>query len=69
MAEVTSLRVAREALGLSQQELGERLGVYQSYVSMVEGGHRTPSLPVAHRWAETLELDVDRFCDLLKKEG
>jgi len=36
-------RAAREALGLTQVELGQALGVTGQYVSDIERGQRSPS--------------------------
>lgn len=41
------LRARREALGLSQEELAERLGVKQVTVSRWESGKRAPTDPVS----------------------
>jgi transcriptional regulator with XRE-family HTH domain len=37
---VTALRRAREAAGLTQGQVAEKLGVYASYVSKCESGER-----------------------------
>src|SRR6266699_3287112 len=43
----TRLRLARQARGLSQQQLAGVAGVTRQAVSAVESGHSDPSLPVA----------------------
>lgn len=35
-----ALRTAREAAGLQQIQLGERIGRTQGYISKIEGGHQ-----------------------------
>jgi transcriptional regulator with XRE-family HTH domain len=40
----TNLRAAREAAGLTQEELANAIGTTQAYYSKVEGGHHDPSV-------------------------
>lgn len=55
------LRIAalRKRAGLSQRELGQRLGVSASAVGMYEQGRREPSAEKLVRLAEILEVTVD----------
>lgn len=48
----------REARGLSQAALGERLGWPQPNVARLEAGHRTPDLATLDRLARRLGLEV-----------
>lgn len=41
------VRELREAIGLSQGELGERLGVSRQTINSIENGRYLPSLPLA----------------------
>lgn len=43
----TKLRAFRRALGWTTGQAAERVGCERSYVSLLEGGHRTPSLKIA----------------------
>lgn len=52
------VRARRKALGLSQESLAERATVHPTYVSRIEGGNKNPSLGVAARLAEALELSL-----------
>ena len=47
----------REALGLTQRSLAERLGVESSHVAFIESGRRKPSLKLLARFADVLGLD------------
>ena len=47
-----TLRSMRKDAGLSQQELGDRLGISKSAVSMYERGERTPDLELLERIAD-----------------
>lgn len=50
-------RLRRDA-GLSQEELGDRAEVHQTYLSQVEGGKRNPSVDVLERLATALGVDI-----------
>ena len=51
-----SVRVkeAREAKGLSQSQLADRMGTQQSVIARLEGGGITPTLPTLKRVADAL---------------
>src|SRR5690606_6959025 len=48
---------ARQALGLTQAEVAERVGITQQHYSLIENGRRRPALDVALRIAATLDPD------------
>lgn len=48
------VREAREAKGLSQSELADRMGTQQSVIARLEGGGITPTLPTLKRIADAL---------------
>lgn len=50
-------RLRRER-GLSQEELGSRAQVHQTYLSQVEGGKRNASVDVLERIAMGLNADI-----------
>nr|WP_133996736.1 helix-turn-helix transcriptional regulator [Streptomyces sp. 846.5] len=52
------IRARRTALGLSQAELAIRAGTGQAFVSRVESGKTTPTLPVLQRLATALDCDL-----------
>ena len=56
-----NVRRAREAIGLSQEELGDKAGIDRTYVSGVERGVRNPTLKVLARLAHALETTPDRL--------
>jgi transcriptional regulator with XRE-family HTH domain len=51
----------RKAAGLSQQQLGQEVGISRSYVAEIEAGVKTPSGMTAKRMAERLQFDMSRF--------
>jgi transcriptional regulator with XRE-family HTH domain len=60
-----NVRLARQALGISQEELAERAGIDLSYESRIERGRANPSVEVLARLGEALgvkaaELLADR---------
>jgi putative transcriptional regulator len=55
--EITELRAA---IGMSQSELGHRVGVTRQTVNAIEGGKYSPSLEVAFKIARTLDVPLDR---------
>jgi transcriptional regulator with XRE-family HTH domain len=53
------LRDARYCAGLSQVEIGRRVGVTQSVVSAYESGARQPSVPTLARLVAATGLELD----------
>jgi putative molybdopterin biosynthesis protein len=58
-ADGTRLRLARQARGLSQQQLAGMAGITRQAVSAVESGHSDPSLRVALSLARALGVTVE----------
>ena len=46
----------RLALGLTQRELAQSIGIRASHIAYIEGGHRRPSLSLLARLAKRLDL-------------
>ena len=55
------IRVRRQVLRISQEELAERSGFHPTYVSSVERGERNVSLMTILRIAKALEMDPGRL--------
>jgi transcriptional regulator with XRE-family HTH domain len=51
------IRKQRQAFGLSQFELGRRVGVQSSHINYIENGRRNPSLALVGRIAKALRLN------------
>ena len=61
----TRLRLAREARGVAQWALAERLGISSCFLSQLELGRRTPTAALAKKIADSLDLPVhDLFPNL-----
>jgi transcriptional regulator with XRE-family HTH domain len=58
-----NLRVARERLGLTQEEIGRRSGVHPTEVSRIEAGKRDPRVSTVERLARAVEVSPS---DLLR---
>jgi len=58
MSLMINLRPLRKGKNLSQEQLGEALGVGQNYISQVEQGKMTPSLPMALKIADYFEVSL-----------
>jgi transcriptional regulator with XRE-family HTH domain len=53
------IKQLREAKGMSQKALAERVKVTDAYIAMIETGKRkNPSLPVLRRLAKVLGVDL-----------
>jgi transcriptional regulator with XRE-family HTH domain len=63
------VRALREGLGLSLRELAARSGVSAPMLSQVERGETSPTLAVAARIAEGLELSLSQLLRLDEGEG
>ena len=55
------IRRYRDAAGLSQQELADRVGISKSYISSLELGYRAPSLNLLVKIAQTLEVKAGKM--------
>jgi len=51
------IRESRRQQGLSQRQLGEQIGVWNTYVGQIEKGEKVPSDEVCGKLAEVLRLD------------
>jgi putative transcriptional regulator len=58
---VTSLRVARAELDLSQEQLGRVVGVSRQTISSIETGQYCPSTLLALRLAQAVGEPVERL--------
>lgn len=50
----TQVQTRRESHGLRKAELADMAGISQAYMSMLEAGHRWPSVPVTVKLARAL---------------
>lgn len=67
------LRKFRHEKNFSQADLADRLGIEQSYISLLEVGKRTPSIIMLIKIADALEVSpgvmVDAVADELRRRS
>lgn len=56
-----ALKLLRTAKGMKQSELAQKIQVQKNYISMVENGHREPSLSFIQAAALALDASIDMF--------
>jgi transcriptional regulator with XRE-family HTH domain len=59
-----NLQAIRRSRQLTQEELSDRAGVHQTYLSGLEHGKRNPTVAVLQKLAEALGSDIE---DLVRK--
>jgi transcriptional regulator with XRE-family HTH domain len=57
------LRILRQRQELSQTELGQQLGVQQSYIGKMERGEKTPNVAMLGKIAELFNVSFDQLMD------
>lgn len=53
------IKEARKKAGITQKELGARVGTSESMISQYENGHRRPKYSTLEKIAEALAIEVD----------
>ena len=56
------VKVRRQELALSQEDLAGRCELDRPYITMIESARKQPTISVLHRLAEALELSLGEFC-------
>ncbi len=59
----------REALGMTQTQLADRLGEYQSFVARLESGQRRVDVVEFLELAEVLRFDAGKALGAVRKAG
>ena len=62
-----AVKVRREELGLTQEDLAERAGIHRTYLSDVERGGRNLSLINIERLADALTLPLSDLFRLVER--
>lgn len=57
---------ARKAIGLTQAELSEKVGISEKYLSRMENGKQVPSVVVVAKICEALCISADTLLSLNK---
>lgn len=61
-----TLEEIRNSKNLSQKQVAERAKISRAFYTHIENGHRTPSMKVAKRLADALDLSLDDFFNALQ---
>lgn len=56
-----NVKKAREKLGLTQEELAEKVGVHVSYISRIERGKVNPSYEILENLSKILKVKSSDF--------
>lgn len=56
---VSVLKVQRVVRGLTQTEVGEKLGVSQTYITMLESMRTRPSKKVSEKLEDLFDMELD----------
>lgn len=56
-----NVQLARQVLGISQEELAFRAGLHRTYIGMVERAERSISLQNAKKIADALNVKLDNL--------
>jgi len=62
-----AVKVRREELGLTQEDLADRAGIHRTYLSDIERGTRNPSLINIERMAAALSVSLSELFRLVEK--
>jgi transcriptional regulator with XRE-family HTH domain len=62
------LRKAREAAGLTQEEVSFRAGVHRTYVSMLERNKKSPTIDVLFRLCDAIGIKPSELIRRAEKE-
>ncbi len=60
----TRVRQCRQAAGLTQQQLADRVGVSARTILSIEKEQYSPSLMLAYRLARVFDVTVEQLCRL-----
>ena len=64
-----NVQLARQAIGISQEELAFRSGLHRTYIGMVERAERSISLQNAKKIANALNVKLDGLLENGEKEN
>ena len=64
-----AVKLRREDLSITQEELADRAGIHRTYLSDIERGTRNLSLINIERVASALSLRISELFRLVEREG
>lgn len=63
------IRKAREATGLSQEQLALEAGLHRTYISLLERGKRSPTIDVLLRICKVLGTSASELIGRIETDG
>ena len=64
---ITNLKSIRESIGMTQQELADRIGIRRETILHLENNRYNPSLEMALKIAQVFNLQVEELFQLKEK--
>ena len=64
---ITNLKSVRESIGMTQQELADRIGIRRETILHLENNRYNPSLEMALKIAQIFDLQVEELFQLKEK--
>lgn len=64
---ITNLKSVRESIGMTQQELADRIGIRRETILHLENNRYNPSLEMALKIAQVFNLQVEELFQLKEK--
>lgn len=64
---ITNLKSIRESIGMTQQELADRIGIRRETILHLENNRYNPSLEMALKIAQVFDLQVEELFQLKEK--
>lgn len=59
----TKIQKHRKKLGLTQEELADKVGISRAYMGYVEQGRNSPSLEILEKISRVLGINLSRLFD------
>lgn len=66
---ITNLKSVRESIGMTQQELADRIGIRRETILHLENNRYNPSLEMALKIAQVFDLRVEELFQLKDTGG
>ncbi|WP_297664563.1 helix-turn-helix transcriptional regulator [uncultured Streptococcus sp.] len=66
---ITNLKTVRESIGMTQQELADRIGMRRETILHLENNRYNPSLEMALKIAQVFDLRVEELFQLKDTGG
>ena len=64
---ITNLKSIRESIGMTQQELADRIGIRRETILHLENNRYNPALEMALKIAQVFDLQVEELFQLKEK--